>query len=108
MYMVKALTLDLKEDGWEGSKGFFMREAPMPTLDEKNNPSDATSVILKIRYAGFPRARIVEYRGPLGPGGMRIYRVRAPMKPKPFVAEVREDQIEAILPDPGDAAPKSL
>ena len=49
---IKALTLDLKEDGWEGSRGFVMRNVPMPVLDEKKNPSDATCVILKIRYAG--------------------------------------------------------
>lgn len=49
---IKALTLDIKEDGWEESRGFVMRDVPMPTLDEKKNPSDATSVILKIRYAG--------------------------------------------------------
>ncbi len=53
METVKALTLDIKEDGWEKSRGFFMRDIPMPVLDEKNNPADATSVILKIRYAGF-------------------------------------------------------
>lgn len=51
--MVKALTLDLDKDGWENSRGFFMRESAMPILDEQANPSDATSVILKIRYAGF-------------------------------------------------------
>lgn len=50
--MVKALTLDVKTDGWEGSKGFVMRETPMPTLDEKKNPEDALSVILKVKYAG--------------------------------------------------------
>jgi len=49
---IKALTLDLKKDGWEKSRGFVMRDIPMPVLDEKNNPNDATSVILEIRYAG--------------------------------------------------------
>ncbi len=50
--IIKALTLDLKKDGWEKSRGFVMRDVPMPTLDEKKNASDATSVILKVRYAG--------------------------------------------------------
>ncbi len=50
--LIKALTLDLKKDGWEKSRGFVMREVPMPTLDEKKNPEDATCVILKIRYVG--------------------------------------------------------
>ena len=50
--LIKALTFDLKKDGWDKSRGFFMRDVPMPVLDEKNNPDDATCVILKIRYAG--------------------------------------------------------
>lgn len=49
---VKALTFDSKEDGWETSKGFVMRDVPMPTLDEAKNPEDALSVIIKVRYAG--------------------------------------------------------
>ena len=50
---IKALTLDIKKDGWENSRGFFSRDVPAPFLDERNNPGDATSVILKVRYAGF-------------------------------------------------------
>lgn len=46
------LTFDTKEDGWETSKGFIKREIPMPVLDEKVNPGDVASVILKIQYAG--------------------------------------------------------
>lgn len=49
---IQALTFDTKQDGWDKSKGFVMREAPMPTLDEKKYPEDALSVILRIRYAG--------------------------------------------------------
>ncbi len=52
MSSVKALTFDVEKDGWDASRGFVMREVPMPTLDEKSNPADAVSVILKIRYAG--------------------------------------------------------
>ncbi len=52
MKMIKALTIDLEKDGWDGSKGFVMRDVPMSTLDEKNNPEDALCVIVKIRYAG--------------------------------------------------------
>lgn len=50
--MVKALTFEVKKDGWDKSKGFVMREVPMPVLDEKKNPDDALSVILKMKYAG--------------------------------------------------------
>ncbi len=49
---VKALTLDIEKDGWGNSRGFTLREVPMPVLDEAKNPDDAISVILKIRYAG--------------------------------------------------------
>jgi len=49
---IPALTFDIKEDSWENSQGFFKRDIPIPSLDEKNNPSDAVSVILKIKYAG--------------------------------------------------------
>ncbi len=46
------LTFNVKEDGWETSKGFIKREIPMPVLDEKTNPDDAISVIVKVQYAG--------------------------------------------------------
>lgn len=62
---------------------------------------------VNILDSNYDRARIVEYRGPLGPGGMRIYRLRVRRDPKPFSIEVREDQIEVIAPPPS-AAPKSL
>ncbi len=48
---IRALTFDTEKDGWEKSKGFVMREAPMPTLNP-TDPEDMLSVILKIRYAG--------------------------------------------------------
>jgi hypothetical protein len=51
---------------------------------------------VKARHSGFPRARIVELRGPLGPGGAQIYRVRARRKPTPAYIEVREDQLVSI------------
>lgn len=50
---VRALTFDAGLDDWEKSRGFFLREVPMPALDEAANPSDATAVILKVRFAGF-------------------------------------------------------
>ena len=39
---------------------------------------------------------IVELRGPLGPKGMPIYRIRIRKKPKPTFVEVREDQLELL------------
>ncbi len=52
MKNIQALTFDTKQDGWEKSKGFILREVPMPVLDEVKNREDSLSVILKIRYAG--------------------------------------------------------
>ncbi|TSC86173.1 MAG: hypothetical protein G01um10148_679 [Parcubacteria group bacterium Gr01-1014_8] len=49
---IRALTFDTNKDGWQKSRGFVMREVPMPVLDERKNPEDALSVILKIKYAG--------------------------------------------------------
>jgi hypothetical protein len=52
---------------------------------------------VKILNSGYVRGgRIVEFRGPLGPGGARIYRVRVRRKPKPVYAEFREDQLEVL------------
>ena len=45
------------------------------------------------------RGRIVELRGPLGPGGAQIYRIRLRQKPKPVYIEVREDQLTLIPPE---------
>ncbi|HEX5271073.1 MAG TPA: hypothetical protein VFW33_11320 [Gemmataceae bacterium] len=47
------------------------------------------------------RGRIVELRGPLGPGGVQIYRVRFPGEPKPDYIELREDQLILIPPKDG-------
>jgi hypothetical protein len=50
--------------------------------------------IVRIRNSGYGRARIVEYRGPLGPKGARVYRVRVRKKPQAAYIEVLEDQLE--------------
>lgn len=52
--------------------------------------------LVKIRNSGYGLAEIVEYRGPLGPQGARIYRVRVRSKPRPAYTEVREDQLEEV------------
>ncbi len=51
---------------------------------------------VKIRNSTGMRGQIVELRGPLGPGGVQIYRVRIRRKPKPTYIELREDQLVAI------------
>jgi hypothetical protein len=51
--------------------------------------------VVKILNSGFDRAEVVEYRGPLGPKGARIYGVVAVKKPRLYL-EVREDQLEVL------------
>jgi hypothetical protein len=55
---------------------------------------------VKIRLSGGLRGRVVELRGPLGPGGVQIYRVLVRRKPKPTYIELREDQL-ALAPAKG-------
>ena len=52
---------------------------------------------VKIRHSLGMKGRIVEWRGPLGPGGAQIYRVQTRRKPEPVYIEVREDQL-ILLP----------
>ena len=40
--------------------------------------------------------RIVERRGPLGPGGAQIYSVLVRRKPEPKYIELRENQLELV------------
>jgi hypothetical protein len=54
--------------------------------------------LVRIRNSGYWRARIVEFHGPLGPKGARVYRVQVRKKPRPAYIEVREDQLEALSP----------
>jgi hypothetical protein len=63
--------------------------------------------LVKILHPTNLRGRIVEERGPLGPGGMLIYRVRIPRKPKPTYIELRADQLVSI-PTPSKLQPSPL
>ncbi len=49
---MKALTIDIKQQKWEDSKGFELVDMPEPVLDEQKSPADANSVIIKMHYAG--------------------------------------------------------
>jgi hypothetical protein len=69
---------------------------PNKVLETTGVPSLKLGDYVKIRHSGWPRGRIVELRGPLGPNGAQIYRVIVRGKPKPLYIEVREDQLEAI------------
>lgn len=49
--------------------------------------------IVRIRGSRIMRAKIVEYRGPLGPKGARVYRLLFSEKPAKYI-EVLEEQLE--------------
>lgn len=49
---MQALVIDTNDQPWEESHGFTKVDVPMPVLDEANNPEDAASVIVKLKYAG--------------------------------------------------------
>jgi hypothetical protein len=71
-----------------------MDERNMTTadLDEPLKPG----TVVRIRNSGYGRCRIAEYRGPLGPKGARVYRVRVRKKPHSAYTEVLESQLEVI------------
>jgi hypothetical protein len=52
--------------------------------------------VVKILNSGYHRAKIAEYRGPLGPKGARVYRVLVQKKPRRVYIEVLEDQLEVL------------
>jgi hypothetical protein len=53
----------------------------------------ALGTIVRIRNSGYGRAKIIEYRGPLGPKGVRVYRLLVRSKPPAYI-EVTEEQLE--------------
>jgi hypothetical protein len=64
--------------------------------EEKPSPLFKLGDRVKIRLSGGMRGRVVELRGPLGPGGVQIYRIRISREPRPHFIEVREDQLKLI------------
>lgn len=66
---------------------------------KKSSPLFQVGDRVAIRYSDW-KGRIVEFRGPLGVGGMLIYRVRVPHKPKPIYIELPEDQLVAVPTPP--------
>lgn len=66
---------------------------------KKSSPLFQVGDRVAIRYSAW-KGRIVEFRGPLGVGGMLIYRVRVPHKPKPIYIELPEDQLVPVPTTP--------
>lgn len=63
--------------------------------------------IVKIHNSGFGRGEVVEYRGPLGPKGARVYRVCVRKKPHHTYTEVLEEQLEVIAPEGQSVPPEA-
>jgi hypothetical protein len=71
----------------------------MKTQNQLEPLNDGT--VVKILDSGYRRARIAEYRGPLGPHGARVYRVLVQQKPRRTYIEVLEDQLEVLDDEQG-------
>lgn len=67
-------------------------------VEKKNREILKLGDRVRIRYYPDWRGRIVELRGPLGPGGVEIYRVRIRHKPKSTYIELRGDQLIVVEP----------
>jgi hypothetical protein len=63
---------------------------------KKDSQTFKVGDMVHIRESGRKRGKIVELRGPLGPGGVQVYRVIVRRKPSPVYIELREDQLTAI------------
>ena len=71
-------------------------EEDLPMAVKKTAPIFKVGDMVKLQYSGYKRAKIVELRGPLAPGGVQVYRILVRRKPSPAYIEVREDQLELI------------
>lgn len=65
------------------------------TTENSGEPLKVGTAV-KILNSGYGPATVAEYRGPLGPRGVRVYRVRVQEKPRPVYIEVREDQLQVL------------
>lgn len=49
---MNGLVIDTTERPWDESRGFILADVDRPTLDEGKDPDDASSVIIRVKYAG--------------------------------------------------------
>jgi hypothetical protein len=61
--------------------------------NKKAKPAVAFSLGDRVEILHFGRGKITEIRGPLGPGGAQVYRVRYRRKPKAAYIEVLGSQL---------------
>jgi hypothetical protein len=68
-------------------------------LGANNTPEPLpVGTLVMIRNSGYGERRmpIVEYRGPLGPMGARVYRIMVRRKPSSTWIEVLEEHLEVV------------
>jgi threonine 3-dehydrogenase len=53
IHPMKALVYDKERDPWDSTRGFRLAEVDRPRLNEKNDPTDAENVVVKVIFAGF-------------------------------------------------------
>jgi hypothetical protein len=59
---------------------------------------------VKVRYWPKLQAQVIEERGPLGPKGAQVYRIRVEADPEPRFIDVLEEQLEVIPAEPSTAS----
>ena len=81
---------------WESPPGDANYNGELKMTAQNRAEPLTVGTAVKILNSGYGPATIAEYRGPLGPGGARVYRVRVQEKPWPVYLEVREDQLQVL------------
>lgn len=71
---------------------------PLPGWDPKAPDILAPGTRVKVRHTNGIKGRVVEWRGPLAPGGVQVYRIRYGPKGARQYAEVRRDQLVVLPP----------
>lgn len=83
-------------DGPENNYGYKL----LPGWDPKAPDILAPGTRVQIRHFFGHRGKVVEWRGPLGPGGAQVYRVRYGPKGRRGYIEVMRDQLIVLPPKP--------
>jgi hypothetical protein len=74
----------------------MLKKGRIMTTSSADEPLKAGTLV-KLLRSGFKTGRIVEYRGPLAPGGVRVYGIRVGRKPSHYT-EVPETMLEVLPP----------
>lgn len=77
---------------------------PLPGWDPKAPDILPTGTRVKIRHFFGHKGRVVEWRGPLGPGGKQVYRIRYGPKGRRQYIEVMRDQLVVLPPKAAEPA----